>query len=157
ASVAIVIGDRVACAKGFGVASVETGAPVTPDMLFRIASTTKMLTAAAVLAATSRRSLALDSSVGSVLPGLDPSIARLTLRDLLRHRGGLREGSSYYGPQDESALVEFVRSWSDTMLFTEPGDVYSYSNLGYALAGAVMAQSMGHSYADAMRALLFDP
>ena len=52
AAVAVVIGDRVAYAKGFGVSSVETDLPVTRDMLFRIASTTKMLTAAAVLAAT---------------------------------------------------------------------------------------------------------
>jgi CubicO group peptidase (beta-lactamase class C family) len=157
AAVAIVIGERVAYAKGFGVASTESQLPVTPDMLFRIASTTKMLTAAAVLAASAQGSLTLDSPVGKVLPGLAPSIGHLTLRDLLRHRAGLREGSSYYGPLDDSALLDFVRSWSDTMLFTEPGDVYSYSNLGYALAGAVLAEGSGRPYADAMRDLLFLP
>src|SRR3712207_4315040 len=45
AAISIVSGDRLIYAKGFGVASVETGAPVTPDMLFRLGSTTKMLTA----------------------------------------------------------------------------------------------------------------
>src|ERR1044071_4533735 len=45
AAVAIVSGDKVIFAKGFGTSNIETGAPVTPDMLFRIGSTTKMYTA----------------------------------------------------------------------------------------------------------------
>lgn len=157
AAVAVVMDDRVVYAKGFGVASVESRDPVTPDMLFRIASTTKMLTSAAVLAASAQGLLSLDAPVGGVVPGLAPAIGRLTLRDLLRHRAGLREGSSYYGPQDDAALLAFVRSWSDSMFFTEPGDVYSYSNLGYSLSGAVLAEASGRSYADAMRDLLFAP
>jgi len=157
AAIAIVVGDQIVYAKGFGVASLETGLPVTPDMLFRIASTTKMLTSAAVLAASAQGFVALDSPAAAALPGLAPSIGRLTLRDLLRHRAGLREGSSYYGPHDESALLEFVRSWSDTLLFTEPGDVYSYSNLGYSLAGAVLARASRRTYAEAMRDLVFVP
>jgi CubicO group peptidase (beta-lactamase class C family) len=35
-------------AKGFGTSNVETGAPVTSETLFRLGSTTKMLTATAV-------------------------------------------------------------------------------------------------------------
>lgn len=157
AAVAVVMNDRVVYAKGFGVASVETRDSVTADMLFRIASTTKMLTAAGVLVASDKGLLALDRPVGTTLRGLAPAIGRLTLRDLLRHRAGLREGSSYYGPHDEEALTEFVRSWTDTMLYTEPGDMYSYSNLGYSLAGAALAAASGRTYADAMRDLLFAP
>ena len=40
-------GDRVVFAKGFGLANVETQAPVTPDTLFQIGSVTKTFTAAA--------------------------------------------------------------------------------------------------------------
>ena len=43
AAVAIVQGDRIALATGFGVASVETGEKVTAESLFRLGSTTKML------------------------------------------------------------------------------------------------------------------
>jgi CubicO group peptidase (beta-lactamase class C family) len=46
AAVAVVSGDRLVFAKGFGVANIETGAPVTPETLFRIGSVTKMFTAA---------------------------------------------------------------------------------------------------------------
>ena len=37
AAVAIVRGDHIIYPKGFGISNVETGAPVTPDMLFRVA------------------------------------------------------------------------------------------------------------------------
>src|SRR5688500_15125913 len=51
AAVAVVSGDRVVYAKGFGVTSAEEGgAAVTPDTLFRMGSTTKMFTAAALVA-----------------------------------------------------------------------------------------------------------
>src|SRR5262245_40527956 len=49
AAIAVIKDDQVIYAKGYGVASVETGAPVTPDMLFRLGSTTKMMTAAALV------------------------------------------------------------------------------------------------------------
>src|SRR5262245_62741765 len=49
AAVAVIKDGQVIYAKGYGVASIETGAPVTPDMLFRLGSTTKMLTAAALV------------------------------------------------------------------------------------------------------------
>jgi len=45
AVIAIISGDRVIYQKAFGVANVETGAPMQPEMLFRLGSTTKMFTA----------------------------------------------------------------------------------------------------------------
>ncbi|MBA3242169.1 MAG: beta-lactamase family protein [Acidobacteria bacterium] len=47
AAVAVLSGGRVVFAKGFGAGNIETGAPVTPDTLFRLGSTTKMFTGAA--------------------------------------------------------------------------------------------------------------
>src|SRR5215217_8171073 len=59
AAIAVVRGDSVVYAKGFGVASVESGEPVTPATLFRIGSTTKMFTGftAALLAREGKLSL----------------------------------------------------------------------------------------------------
>src|SRR5579872_4250974 len=48
AAIGIVIENRLAYAFGVGASNVETGAPVEPEMLFRLGSTTKMMTATAV-------------------------------------------------------------------------------------------------------------
>ena len=79
------------------------------------------------------------------------------MHQLLSHTAGLRDESSYSGPHDDAALGAFVRSWTADYLFTEPGDVYSYSNPGYALAGFVLGEAAGKPYADAMHDLLFEP
>lgn len=49
ASIAVVRGDQVIFSKGFGQANLETAEPVRPEMLFRLGSTTKMFTAAALV------------------------------------------------------------------------------------------------------------
>ncbi len=157
AAVAVVIGDRGVFAKGYGVANVETGDSVTPQTLFRIASTTKMLTAAAVVTLVEAGKLSLDAPVGQYVQGLRPRLARLTLHQLLSHTSGLRDGSSFYGPHDDAALADFVRSWTDDYLIAEPGEIFSYSNLGLVLAGRVLEAVSGRPYADAMQDVLFRP
>src|SRR6185369_16215147 len=49
AVVAVISDNKVVYAKAFGLANVETQAPMDRDMLFRIGSTTKMFTAAALV------------------------------------------------------------------------------------------------------------
>lgn len=58
-ALAVVSGERAVHAKGFGVASVETGAPGAPEMLFRVGSVTKMLTAAVFVSLSEEKKLAL--------------------------------------------------------------------------------------------------
>jgi CubicO group peptidase (beta-lactamase class C family) len=156
AAIAVILRDRVVFMKGLGVASVEARDPVTPDTLFRIASTSKMLTAAALASLEEQGKVDFDAPIARYSKGLDTKIGRLTLHQLLSHTAGLRDESSYSGPQDDEALGAFVRSWTSDYLFTEPGDVYSYSNPGYALAGFVLGEATGKPYADAMREVLFE-
>jgi CubicO group peptidase (beta-lactamase class C family) len=157
AAVAVILGDRVVFAKGFGVGSVESREPVTSDTLFRIASTTKMLTAAALASLEEQGRVRFDVPIARYAKGLDTKIGRLTLHQLLSHTAGLRDESSYSGPNDDEALGAYVRSWKSEYLFTEPGVIYSYSNPGYALAGFILGEAAGKPYAEAMDDLLFEP
>ena len=157
AAVAVVSGDRVVFAKGFGVASVETAAPVTPDMLFRLGSTTKMMTAAALVSLAVEGKFKLDEPVGTYIKGLSPALARLTAHQLLSHTAGLQDEAPMDGLHDDSALAARVLAWNDEFLFTEPGQIYSYSNPGYVLAGFLLEQLGGKPYADMMAERVFRP
>src|SRR5437588_5034536 len=157
AAVALVLGDCVVLAKGFGVSDIETGTPVNPDTLFRIASTTKMLTAAAAIALAQQGKLELNAPIGKYLPGLSSKIASVTMHQLLSHTAGIRDGASFNGPHDDSALANFVRSWTDAYLVAEPGEIFSYSNLGYVLAARVLEEVIGKPFADVMNDVLFRP
>jgi CubicO group peptidase (beta-lactamase class C family) len=157
AVVAVIVGDRVVFAKGFGVSNVETREAVTPDTLFRIASTTKMLTAAALVTLAEQGKIKLDEPIGKYVKGLSPKLSRVTIHQLLTHTAGLRDSASYYGPHDDSALASFVHSWTDEYLIGNPGEVYSYSNIGYGLAALVLESVTGKPYAGAMNDILFQP
>jgi len=158
AVVAMVRGDQVVYARGFGVADVETGAPVTPDMLFRIGSVTKMLTAAVLVSLSEEGKIELDAPVGDAVRGLDTRLSRLTAHQLLSHTAGLIDYAHACCAQDEAALATVIRGAKDAdFLFTEPGRIWSYSNPGYHIAGYLIQELTGKPYADAMAERLFRP
>ncbi len=157
AALAIVRGNKIIFAKGFGVSSVETGAPVTPDTLFRIGSVTKMFTATALVTLAEQGKIKLNEPVGNYAKGLNPLLARLTAHHLLSHTAGILDRVIDYGPQDETALAITIRSWGDDYILTEPGRFFSYANPGYALAGMVIEEVGGRPYSDLMNELVFKP
>ncbi|MBZ5729422.1 MAG: beta-lactamase family protein, partial [Acidobacteriia bacterium] len=157
AALAVVSGDRVVFAHGYGVASVDTGAPVSPDLLFRLGSTTKMFTATAVVGLALEGKLDLEAPVGRYISGLDDAIAKLTASQLLSHTAGLHDEAPMFGPHDEAALGAGVRAWKAGFLFAEPGRIYSYSNPGFWLAGFLAEAVTGRPYADVMAERVFRP
>ena len=158
AVVAVVSGDRVIYAKGFGISNVETGATVTPDMLFRVGSITKMLTATVLVSLSEEGRITLDKPVGDAINGLDRRLSRLTAHQLLSHSAGIMDYAHTCCAQDESALATEVRAYKDAdYFFTEPGRIFSYSNPSYNIAGYIIQELTGKLYADAMDARLFKP
>jgi CubicO group peptidase (beta-lactamase class C family) len=157
AALVIVRGNEVIFAKGFGVANVETGEPVTPDHLFRLGSTTKLFTALALVTLAERGLIDLTRPAGDVAKGLPAFAAEVTAHQLLCHTAGLRDQPADYGLHDEAALAAFPRGWGEDYRLAPPGAPFSYSNPGFALAGLLIEETMKKPYADAMRELLFDP
>jgi CubicO group peptidase (beta-lactamase class C family) len=126
-------------------------------MLFRLGSTTKMFTAAALVQLVEAGKLSLADPVGRHTKGLNAKIAELTSHQLLSHTAGLLDDSRLFGLHDDAALGNQVRGLKDDSFFTEPGRIFSYSNPGYWLAGFVVEQVSGKSYADQLNDALFRP
>src|SRR5215212_2030013 len=70
AAVAVIKDGRVIFSKGFGVMSVEAGGAITPDTLFRLGSTTKMFTGAAMVTLSEKGRLKLNDPAGKYAKGL---------------------------------------------------------------------------------------
>jgi CubicO group peptidase (beta-lactamase class C family) len=157
AAIAVVSGDHVVYVKGLGLSNVETGTPVEPGMLFRTGSVGKMLTAALLTSLAEEGKIKLDEPIGKYVKGLSPKLSQVTSHQLLSGTAGLIDGEPLYGPQDESALAKTVRSWDDDIFFLEPGKLYSYSNLGYIIAGLVAEEIGSKRYADLMNERIFAP
>ena len=157
AVITVVSGDQVVYQKAFGVANVETDAEMQPEMLFRLGSTTKMFTAAALLTLAEKDKINFNEPIGNRVKGLSPKIARATPHHLLSNSAGVRDFAAPVISNDDAALGNMLRSWKDDVFFAEQGEIYSYSSPGYWLSGFVVEELHGKPYADAMNELLFKP
>ncbi len=157
AAVAVINGGRVVFAKGFGVSSVETGAPVATDMLFRLGSTTKMFTGAALATMAEQGRLKLNAPIGDVAKGLSPKLSRLTAHQLISNSAGMADLNAPFISHDDFALATMVRGWKDEVLFADAGKIYSYASSGFWLAGYVLEEISGKPYAAAMEEVIFKP
>jgi CubicO group peptidase (beta-lactamase class C family) len=157
AAIAVVKGDRVVYSAAVGVANVETGEAVRPEMLFRLGSTTKMFTAAALCGLAAEGKIDLTAPISQYLPNLPPRLSRVTGHQLLSHTAGVLDTAPMYGSHDDDALGKGIRSWTDEWLFTAPGRVFSYSNPGYWLAGYLVETLSQSPFADAMSGRVFQP
>jgi len=104
AAIAVVSGDRVVYAKGFGKTNAEDGIAITPDTLFRMGSTTKMFTAATIVSLANAGKIKLDAPIGNYIKNLPPTLAALTAHQLLSQTSGLRDFARMVFSNDDAAL-----------------------------------------------------
>jgi CubicO group peptidase (beta-lactamase class C family) len=133
------------------------GAPPTVDQLYGAGSVTKQLTAAGLLAALQERRLGADITAGTIDPRLNPAIRSLTVRQLLAQTSGLRDEPGTAGSADPRELERLALSLNPHDLVAPAGLAFSYSNLGYALAGHLLARLDKQPYAKALRQRVTTP
>lgn len=160
--------DEEVVARGFGVRDLGSGAPVTPETMFHLASVSKPFVATAVvsLATASHGAepvLDLDAPIIDRVPEFtlaDGREGEVTARNLLSHTSGLPDVAEYgwHDPQlGDDALSELARSLSGWRLQSEPGSTFSYSNAGYELLGLLLSKVLGTTFEDAVRQQVLTP
>jgi CubicO group peptidase (beta-lactamase class C family) len=147
--------------EGFGVTSVDNPLEVTPETLFQIGSTTKTVTGTALMVLVERGDLDLDEPVRTYLPGLtldDEDVARrVTTRHLLTHVGGWVGDVFEDTGGGGDALARIVERLAGQPQLTPLGEVWSYNNSGFYVAGRVVEVLTGETFEAAARDLVLAP
>ncbi|MGH9457016.1 MAG: serine hydrolase domain-containing protein [Thermoanaerobaculia bacterium] len=160
----IVADGETVVVRTAGDRDVASGAPVTRDTIFRIASMTKSFTAVAILKLRDEGKLALDDPASRFIPELAsmPLPTRdsgpITIRQLLTHTAGFPEDNPW-GDRQLAVSDERVAAWlrEGIPFSTAPGTNYEYSNYGFALLGRIVAAASGTSYTDYMNREILAP
>ena len=151
---AIVKGDQVVWAKGYGLRDVQLGLPVEPQTPFMLASISKTVTASALMQLAESQAFGLDEDIDPYLPFAvnNPNhvAAPITFRHLLSHVSGIRDNwgvmmSLYVSGDSPLQLGRFLGEYlvpgglyySANANFAPwaSGTQFQYSNMGYALNG----------------------
>ncbi len=136
-----------------GYTQLEKKIPVTPKSVFRIASMTKSFTALAILKLRDEGKLSLDDLAAKYVPQmqkltyLTQDAPPITVRHLLTHSAGFPEDNPWGDRQLADTDAELLRFIEDGVSFSSvPGLTYEYSNMGFALLGAIITKVSGKPY-----------
>ena len=128
----------------------------------RLGSVSKPITAALVARLVELGLLELDKPVQHYLPEFPEKNGTITLLQLLTHTSGIRH-YNFSSFSESNSRVQYQNLTQSLSLFSEdpllfpPGEQYHYSSFGYNLAGAVIENALGVSFADALQEYLVKP
>jgi CubicO group peptidase (beta-lactamase class C family) len=159
----IYLRGTVVYAKGYGMADLNLGVPITAKTMFDIGSTSKQFAAASVILLANEGKLSLSDDVRKLIPELPSYQAPITIDHLLRHTSGLRDynGLLYLAghrfedfTDDADALDVIVRQRA---LNFAPGSRWDYSNTGFFLLSVIVKRVTGKTLPQFAKERLFDP
>lgn len=154
---------RIIYEKGYGMANLELGIPITPKSVFDIASISKQFTAMSILLLAKDGKLSLDDNIRKYLPDFPEYGQAITIRHLLHHTSGIRdycellslaEYQSEEVATDKDAMKIIARQKA---LNFSPGDEHLYSNSGYFLLSLIVKRASGKSLRDFAEERIFRP
>lgn len=164
ASLSVMRNDSLLYSKGYGWADEQKGIEMTPRHILRMASVSKLITAAGIMVLQDRDSLSIKDTVfgpsGILNDSLFNSLIRnddyhkITVEHLLRHQGGLSRDPLFssrdvmtqlrldHAPEKE----DFYKVTLSRPLRYTPGTWQKYSNIGYLLLSDIIEKVSGMPY-----------
>ncbi|MFO1064974.1 MAG: serine hydrolase [Pirellulales bacterium] len=171
-SVAVVNTEGLVQSQSYGVRKRQTTDNIDATDRFPIASNTKSMTAVMAAALVEAGKIQWKTSIGEVWPGakdkdIHPSLRKVTLDQLLSHQSGLTKDIADISKeawreffQEKESPLQARRKMLKMVLSQPPSapqDKFSYSNVGYAVAAAMLEARAGESFESLMKKTLFDP
>ena len=162
-AVSVIKDGNVIYQKGFGMANLEYGTPITEKTKFHVASLSKQFTAFMILKLEDEGALSIHDDVRKYIPELPDYGKVITLKHLLTHSSGLRE---------QWRLLEMAGWRLDDVIKTKqifklitnqkevnfsPGDSFRYCNSGFTLLAIIIERLAKTSFANYAKQTIFEP
>ena len=163
---AVVVGDDIVWAEGFGWADYDRQIPAGIETIYRIGSLTKTFTAVVLAQLVDRGVIALNDPVQKYLPEVRGLANRpwfgkpITFRQLASHTAGLTREPGLPGAGSGPIAqweAKVLASIPTTAFIARPGTLYSYSNIGYAVMGLALSRAARTPFMELVEDGIFAP
>jgi CubicO group peptidase (beta-lactamase class C family) len=166
-SVLVIKDGHTIFSQGYGVADLRTGARITPQTNFRLASCTKQFTATAIMLLARDGKLSYDDPLTRFFPDFPAYGRSITIRELLSHTSGLPDYEDIYLakfanradadiPQLKDADILTIMQSQNTPAFPA-GSKWQYSNSGFATLAMVVEKVSGKAFGEFLAQRIFKP
>ncbi|MDH5634142.1 MAG: beta-lactamase family protein [Gammaproteobacteria bacterium] len=152
-SLALVDGQKLVWAQGFGMADVENKVPAAADTVYRIASISKTFTATAAMQLQDRGRMRADNPLKQYLPEFSirsryQNTPPITPRMIMTHHSGLPADimKGMWNSDGEARFTDVVTQFRDQYAAYPPDYIYSYSNAAVSLLGHAVQKVSGQPF-----------
>ncbi len=156
-----VLFDGAIFAGGVGVTNVEHPLPVTAETLFQIGSTSKTVTATALMQLVEERRVDLDAKVRAYLPEFalqsEADAARMTVRNLVTHHTGYVGDYFKDTGRGDDAIAKIVAKMANSPQLVPAGLLFSYSNAAFYVLSHIVQTLRGKPFEEVIRERIFAP
>jgi CubicO group peptidase (beta-lactamase class C family) len=162
-AVGVIVDGELVHARGYGMANLEHGIPITAKTVFRIGSTSKQFSALCMLLLENDGKVSLDDDIHEYFPEFQDYGAPVTIRQLIHHTSGVRDyltlmslsgkrGDDFYTDDEVVDMLARQRE-----LNFPPGEQHLYSNSGYFLLSQIVSRTTGMSMREYGEREIFEP
>ena len=153
---------EIVSAGAIGVNDFATGAPITADMVFDLASISKQFTATAVMLLKRKGLLSLDDEITKFFP--EVPFPGVTVYHLLTHTGGLPDymdwcyqtAKAEHTIPKNDIVIRFLKESGKKAEFA-PGEQWEYSNTGYCVLAQIVEKVAGEPFETFLEKNIFIP
>jgi CubicO group peptidase (beta-lactamase class C family) len=169
AALLVIDHDEIVYRKCYGLADLETQRPITADSSFYLASISKQFTAMAIMLLAEQGKLNFDDHLLAYFPRFPSWATEITLRHMLHHTSGLPDYFAFFHPRNgnEPILARDMMGVTNEDVLERAMDLaglefpvgaqYAYRGTSYVLLALIVAIVSGQSFADFLKANVFDP
>jgi CubicO group peptidase (beta-lactamase class C family) len=162
-AVGVVRNDSLIFSKGYGMANLEYGVPITPETIFHIASVSKQFTAYSILLLERQKKLSLDDDIHKYLNWFPDLKEKITILNLLNHTSGIRDqwellaiaGTRLDDVITQDQIIKILSK--QQALNFKPGTDWSYSNSGFTLLAEIVKSVSGQTLRQFTDSAIFKP
>ncbi|UCE42601.1 MAG: beta-lactamase family protein [Candidatus Aminicenantes bacterium] len=161
-ALAVVKDGKIVYKKGYGMANLELGVPISPESVFYIGSVSKQFVAMCIALLVERGMISLDDDIRRFIPEIPDYGTPITIRHLVHHSGGIRDylelesiAGIPFGFYHEEDVINLISRQKE--LNFVPGEEYTYSNSGYFLLGVIVGRASGQSLREFADKNIFKP
>lgn len=174
---AVMRNDSLLWCKGYGLADSSGTVEMTPGNIMRVASVSKLLTAAGIMklqeegllsikdTVFGKNALLCDELYTDAIGTRMGDYSKITVEHLLRHQAGFRR-DPVFSANDVRAQMhldhcpryeDYVKLVLSKQLRFCPGESQSYTNFGYMVLSEIIAKVSGEPYEEYIRKHILEP